>query len=155
MHRLLTELSPERLAGLYAALPEQVRRALDVPIARALNSRPASVGKRPEALRVKALRSYLVRTRDDEVAGDLLRAYLLGPRADLVKGFLDATGVAHEDGQVEGDAEPAPDKVGPAVEALLGTHEREDVHLYLQVARVQWPDNQGVADALQRLTTPA
>ena len=55
--------------------------------------------------------------RDEALAGELLRAYLLGPRKDLVTAFLDATGVRHEDGQVGDDAQPDADKVPAAVHA--------------------------------------
>jgi hypothetical protein len=64
------------------------------------------VAKQPEALRVKALRTWIGRQKDDAVAGDLLRAYFLGPRKALVIQFLDATGTAHEDGQVTEEGQP-------------------------------------------------
>src|SRR5262249_26818231 len=81
---LVLALSPERFASLYGALPVDISTALDGAIARMLNSRVASVRKQPEALRAKALRAFLVRTRDEAVAGDVLRAYFLGPRLPLV-----------------------------------------------------------------------
>lgn len=140
VHRLLTEMSPDRLAEVYRALPDAVRDALDVPIATALNSRPASVRKRPEELKLKALRAYFVRKRDDDTAGDLLRAYLLGPRKELVTGFLDATGVPHEDGQIEGDEQPDPAKIPDALAAARKEHGDADVELYLEIARRQWPE---------------
>lgn len=149
MYRLLTDMSIERLTRLYEALPAPLARALDGPIGAALNSRPASVLRHPPALRVKALRNWILRRRDEVLAGDLLRAYLLGPRKGLVMAFLDATGVAHEDGQLKDDgALPAEERVGPAVEALLGAHDRDDVHLYLGVAAVQWPGSAAVRAAL-------
>ncbi|GJM22267.1 MAG: hypothetical protein DHS20C15_21820 [Planctomycetota bacterium] len=151
MHRLLTEMSPDRLAEIYRALPDAVRNALDGPIASSLNSRPASVRKRPEELKLKALRAYFVRKRDDDVAGDLLRAYLLGPRKELVTGFLDATGVPHEDGQIEGDEQPDPKKLPDALKAAREAHGDADVDLYLEIARRQWPE----LDGLQASTDPA
>lgn len=154
MYQLLTDMSLERLTRFYEALPEPVSRALDAPIAQALNSRPVSVARRPLSMRVKALRAFFVRKRDDGLAGELLRAYLLGPRKDLVVGFLEATGVAHEDGQIEDDeARPDELKVPAAVAGLLEAHDPEDVALYLHVARLQWPESAAVAEALQSLTT--
>lgn len=140
MHQLITDMSDERLAEIYQALPDPVRQALDSPIASALNSRPSSVRKRPEALKLKALRSYFRKKRDEDLALDLLRAYLLGPRKELVTDFLDATGVKHEDGQIEGDESPDPAKVAEALTAARKTHGDEDVELYLAIARMQWPD---------------
>lgn len=151
MHRLLSDLPPERLGELYRALPDPLRQALDAPVARVLNARVPSVRRHPEALKVKALRAWLARERDDALAGEILRAYLLGPRKRLVMDFLDATGVKHEDGQVGDDADPAADKVPGAVEKLLAAHAREDVRLYLGVAALQWPGNAAVREALAGL----
>jgi hypothetical protein len=155
MHDLLVALPPERFAALYRSLDPPLARALDGAIAQVLHARVQSVAKQPEALRVKALRTWIGRQKDDTVAGDLLRAYFLGPRKALVVAFLDATGTAHEDGQVGDDARPDPAKVPAAVEGLLAAHEREDVRLYLQVAARQWSDVPAVAEALARLSAPA
>lgn len=153
MLQLVTDMSPERLSQVYEALPEALIRALDVPIGAALNSRPTSVARRPLGLRIKALRAYLLRKRDDGLAGDVVRTYLLGPRKQLVTDFLDAVGLAHEDGQLsEDEASPDESKVADAVIAVLANHEREDLKLYLGVAALQWPDNKAIADALQGLS---
>jgi hypothetical protein len=140
VHQFLIALPPDRFASLYQSLEPEVARALDGVIARMLNSRVSSVGRTPVAMRVKALRAWIVRERDDAVAGDLLAAYFLGPRKVLVTSFLDATGVEHEDGRVNGDGKPDAGKLDDAVAALLAEHDREDVRLYLQVAAQQWPD---------------
>jgi hypothetical protein len=149
--QLVLDLTPERLAALYRALPDAMRQALDAPVARVLNARLPAVRRQPEALKLRALRAWLVRERDEALAGELLRAYLLGPRKALVIGFLDATGVRHEDGQVGDDAQPDAAKIPAAVEALLKDHARDDVRLYLGVAALQWPGNAGVRDALRTL----
>ena len=151
MNELVAELSPERFTALYRALPDEMRRALDAPVASVLHARPAFVHRQPEPLKIKALRSYLARDREGTLAGEILRAYLLGPRKALVTGFLDATGVKHEDGQVGDDTQPDAAKVKDAVQALLAAHDREDVRLYLRVAALQWPDNAGVKQALADL----
>ena len=147
MHELLTAMPLDRLQGLYEALPEELSRALDAPIAKALNSRPQTVAKRPVAMRMKALAALLRRTRDDTLAGELLRAYLLGPRKELVVDFLDATGVSHKDGEID-EGEPDPEKVPEAMESVLADHDAGDVALYLEVATRQWPAHEAVAAAL-------
>ncbi|RKY22024.1 MAG: hypothetical protein DRQ55_02435 [Planctomycetota bacterium] len=152
MHQLLTEMPPERLGQIYEALPEPVQRALDTPIGQALNSRPGSVSRRPLALRVKALRSWLTRKRDDGLAGDLLRAYLLGPRKELVAAFLDSTGLEHEDGQLTDDeAKPDEAKIASTVATLTEAYEPDDVRLYLEIAVLQWPDSEALGEALTQL----
>jgi len=148
MYQLVASLPPERFAALYAALPAEARSALDAPVARVLNARVPSVRRLPEALKVKALRAWLAREKDEALAGEMLRAYFLGPRKPLVLSFLDATGVKHEDGQVTDDAQPDAAKVPEAVKSLLTGHERADVALYLRIAALQWPGNEAVRQAL-------
>lgn len=144
VHHLITSMSAERLGEIYRELPDPVRQALDVPIATALNSRPMSVARRPEAMKLKALQAYFRRKRDDDVALDLLRAYLLGPRKELVTDFLDATGVPHEDGQIEGDESPDAAKVPEALKSVRANYGDADVDLYLEIARRQWPEVEGL-----------
>lgn len=155
MHELLTAMPLERLQGLYEALPDELARALDAPIAKALNSRPQTVAKRPVVMRMKALSAWLRRTRDDTLAGELLRTYLLGPRKELVVDFLDATGVEHEDGEIEGDGAPDEARVPDALEALLADHDPGDVALYLEVATRQWPDSEAVTAARDKAKAAA
>ena len=147
MLQLLIEMSPERLTELYESLDARAQRALDDPIGKALNSRPQTVAKRPMSMRMKALRAHLKRTRDDDLAGELIRAYLLGARKDLVTDFLEGVGIEHEEGTVEGDDAPDEAKVASTVKALLDKHSAADVQLYLEVAAMQWPESKAVADA--------
>jgi hypothetical protein len=151
VYQIVTGLPPEHLATLYAALTPEARLALDAPVARMLNSRVPSVRRLPEALKLKALRAWLTREKDEALAGEMLRAYFLGPRKALVLAFLDATGVKHQDGQVLDDSEPDAAKVPDAVKALLAGHDRADVTLYLRVAALQWPDNPAVRGELAAL----
>jgi hypothetical protein len=149
---LLTGMSPERLETLYTSLPDGEQAALDVAVARVLNSRVDVARRRPMPMRIKALRAWFQRSRDDDLALDVLRGYLLGPRQQLVTDFLDATGVAHEEGQVEDDdASPDGAKVPEAVQALAAKHDPVDVRLYLEVARRQWPQVPELTAALESL----
>ncbi|HZL99893.1 MAG TPA: hypothetical protein VFD43_06545 [Planctomycetota bacterium] len=154
MHDLLIALPPERFATLYRSLDPPLARALDGAIAQVLHARVQSVAKAPEGLRVKALRTWIARQKDDAVAGDLLRGYFLGARKALVIQFLDATGTAHEDGQVTEEGQPDAAKVADAVKSLLNDHDRDDVRLYLQIAARQWPGIPAVAEALAGLPAP-
>ena len=154
MHDLLIALPPERFANLYRSLDPPLARALDGAIAQVLHARVQSVAKQPEAIRVKALRHWIGRQKDDAVAGDLLRAYFLGPRKPLVIQFLDATGTPHEEGQVTDEGKPDAAKVPDAVKALLADHDRDDVRLYLQIAARQWPEVPALGEALAGLPAP-
>jgi hypothetical protein len=153
VYQLLADLPPERFSALYAALPEEMRLALDAPVARVLNARLPSVRRQPAALKVRALRAWMARERDDSLAGEMLRSYFLGPRKDLVVAFLDATGVKHKDGQIEGEDKPDPARVPEAVAALRKAHDAQDVQLYLRIAALQWPEDEALRAAAQQAAT--
>jgi len=59
------------------------RDVLDAPVARVLNARPAFVRHQPEALKVKALRAFLSRERDDTLCCDVHNAFGNGWRRRL------------------------------------------------------------------------
>jgi len=151
VYDLVADLPAERLGAIYASLPDGARAALAGSLAQVLHARPQKVPRLPMEMQVKALRACLKRTRNDELAQELLGAYFLGPRKDLVVRFLDATGVEHEDGQVEGDAAPDEGRVESAVKTLLDEHDTEDVLLYLRIARHQWPKSEAVAKQCEAL----
>ena len=57
-------------------------------------------------------------------------------------GFLDASGVKHENGMIEDieGAKPASDKIAAAIAELDRKFPAEDVTLYLVLCVEQWPD---------------
>jgi hypothetical protein len=106
VYQLVADLPPERFTALYAALPDEMRQALDAPVAACSTPvRPSCAASRRRS-RSQALRAFLARERDDTLSGEILRSYFLGPRKPLVVAFLDATGVKHEDGQVADESAP-------------------------------------------------
>ena len=155
MHRLLTDLTAEHFTSIYGALPDDMSRAFDPAIAKILNARLPKIRKTPVAMRAKALRAFLMRDRDDDVAGDILRAYFLGPKLELVTDFLDGTGVKHEKGEVEEDSEPDGGRVPSTITSMLEDHDRADIALYLQIASQQWPDIEALGHAAEELSAPA
>jgi hypothetical protein len=149
MYQLLADLPPERFVEFYAALPADLRNALDAPVARVLNARLSSAHRQPIALKARALRAWLAKERDEALAGEMLRSYFLGPRKELVTSFLDATGVKHKDGQIDGEGPPDPAKLPEAIAALRKAHDAQDVQLYLRIAALQWPESEGLRAAAQ------
>ena len=75
----------------------------------------------------------------DGVAGRLLVTFHLTHQRPMMSTFLDALGIAHENGLIADDAAPALDeaKLPPAVEALRAQYPAEDVDLYLHTLRLQ------------------
>jgi len=89
----------------------------------------------------------------DPIAARALVIYHLADQREMMGAFLDALGIAHENGLIqEDDVKPAPEKVAPAVAQLAGQFPREDVTLYLNTLLCQDPDTwKDVAPALDTL----
>ena len=154
----LKALSPERFQAIYSALVEQGFGPLDAQVAASLKFRPQAIRKLPLETRCKRARALLERGNNAELTYELFGRYLMQHHPKLVTGFLDATGVAHEEGIISDvdAAVPEADKVGPAIEALEREFPSEDVALYLALAAEQWPQVEGLAQAWrERLAAPA
>lgn len=90
----------------------------------------------------------------DDVATRVLVLYHLAAQRPMMAAFLDALGIAHDDGLIqEGSVAPDAAKLGPAVAALANAYPPADVSIYLNTLLCQDPQTWG---ALQGLTeTPA
>src|SRR5262245_49356476 len=109
--RLWSQLDPPaRLLGAEAVYARErsepaVAAAADAAVARALRFRPASVRKLPPAKRA----AHLARLHVDEMlASALLHALHLEHRRPLLRTYLDALGIAHQDGLIDGRTEVPP-----------------------------------------------
>jgi hypothetical protein len=142
---------PDRPSHLWRSLPADRRLAAaeafwrdadgDAPlqqaeallaIAKRLNFRPKSV----RALPVDRRARHLVNLPDipDGVASRALIAYHFAAQRPLMAAFLDALGIAHENGLIaEADVAPPPgDRLASAVATLRASFPEEDVALYLR-----------------------
>lgn len=135
-------LSEERFLSLYEALSERGYGPLDHEVAKLLKFRPQAIRKLPLAKRAQVARQWIASKHNAELCYDLFGTYLVRTRRELVTGFLDATGVAHEDGIIQGGGEDRPDpaKLEATVKDLDARFSPEDVTLYLAVCAEQWPD---------------
>src|SRR5258707_13631552 len=80
----------------------------------------------------------------DTLAARALVIYHLAEQREMMGAFLDALGIAHENGLIQDDgAKPEPDKLQPAVAALNERFPAEDVSLYLQTLVGQDPETWG------------
>lgn len=78
------------------------------------------------------------------VAGRALIVYHLAEQRPMMSAFLDALGIAHEDGLIQEDvAAPDPAKVGPAVAQIAAQFAPADVSLYLNTLVCQDPETWG------------
>jgi hypothetical protein len=87
----------------------------------------------------------------DSVAGRVLVAYHLAHQRPMLGAFLDALGIAHENGVLKAEEmkAPEPDRLKAAVTTLRGAYPHDDVELYFQTLLVQDPATWGgLADLL-------
>src|SRR6185436_9153670 len=103
-----------------------------VAIARRLNFRPKSV----QALPIERRAKQLAHQPDvsDTIAARALIAFHMVTKRPMMAAFLDAVGIAHEDGIISAEEVPPPDPahLKAGVKALRDAFPEEDVTLYLQ-----------------------
>lgn len=95
-------------------------------------------------------------TLPDAVAVRALIAYHMADQRPMMAAFLDALGIAHEDGIIE-DETVIPDsaKVGAAAEQLAGRFPPEAVSLYLNTLLCQDPETWNTLSGLPQRLEPA
>lgn len=137
----LKAMSPERFLAIYQGLEREGFGPLDAEVAKSLKFRPVAVKKLPMAQRAKRARMLLETSGNAELTYEVFGAYLIRNRKGLVTGFLDRTGVKHEDGMIEDIDRGVPEKskVKAAIEELDREFPAEDVTLYLSLCAQMWP----------------
>jgi hypothetical protein len=143
--RLWKRLSrEERLAAttfFFREPPEEVVGSALAAIIKARHLRPQVARTMSADEQARALASVL--DPGEPLAASLLVALHLGERRPMLATFLDAAGIAHEDGLLKDDAPPAPlgeEAARAGVKALLAAYPREHVQTYLNTLWLQDPD---------------
>ena len=112
-------------------------------IARHLKARPKFV----QGLPLEKKARYLVTfpQMPDALAARLLVSYHLAHQRPMLKGFLDALGIAHEDGLITADpgGPISAERLSAAADALDAAFPPEDVTLYLATLLSQDPETWG------------
>jgi hypothetical protein len=112
-------------------------------IAQQLKFRPKTVAVLDSDKKARYLAN--VANVPDELAAKLLIGYHLAEQRPMMSAFLDAIGLAHEDGLIKDDAgSPDPARVPGAAAAIATSYPAEDVALYLNTLLWQDPDTWGV-----------
>ncbi len=122
------------------AVDDQVQAAL--LIAQQKKFRPKSVMALDDERKARHLASMpLV---PEQIAARALIAYHLEEQRPMMAAFLDALGIAHENGVIQqDDVKPDEAKLASAVEAIEKAFTIEDVALYLNVLLCQDPETWG------------
>jgi hypothetical protein len=122
---------------------KEFHRAAELFIARNKNFRPAFVKKLPLEKRASYL-AYLPLPPD--LIGQLIVSYHFARQKPLMSAFLNALGIANDDGVISDSAEvTAPDKaaLSAAAEKIKAEFPTEDVRIYFDTLQAQNPDTWG------------
>ena len=112
-------------------------------IARQIKFRPKSVLSLSDEKRTKHLAT--MPQVSDLLAARLLVSYHLAHQRPMMGAFLDALGIAHEDGLIsdESPARPTTEQLDTAVQALSAAYPKADVTRYFWTLLWQDPDTWG------------
>jgi hypothetical protein len=151
--QLWKQLSPERKTQAAEAFWRDENAAMEqaeavATIAQRLKFRPKSAYALPVEKKVK----YLIGlpALSEVVAARLLVAYHLEHQRPMMGSFLDALGIAHENGLISDEdmQPPDADRLKNAAAVIAKTYPADDVALYLTTLQWQDPDTWGgLADA--------
>ena len=114
-----------------------------VAIAQRIKFRPKSVISLPVEKKAKHL--VAIGGVSELVAARLLVAYHLAHQRPMMAAFLEALGIAHEDGLINDEEmeAPAAERLEQAAKTLAAAYPAEDVALYLSTLMWQDPDTWG------------
>ena len=148
----LDAMSEGRFLALYEALAVQGFGPLDHEVAKVLRFRPQAIRKLPMEKRARQARRIMLSGKKGDLCYELFGSYLVRTQKELVTGFLDATGVAHEDGMIEDIDAGTPDagKLDAAVADLDAKHDADDVTLYMALCAEQWPESKELGEVWEK-----
>ena len=127
------------------AADDQLQAAL--LIAQNKKFRPKTVVALDDDRKAKHLAS--IAALPETIAARALVVYHLAEQRPMMAAFLDALGIAHEDGVIKDDgAKPEAAKVGPAAAQIAKQFPAEDVRLYLTTLLCQDPETWGALSDL-------
>jgi hypothetical protein len=157
--QLWKELSPERKIIAAEAFWRDENAAAEqaeatANIALRIKFRPKSVISLPNERKAKYLIS--LSTVSEPVAARLLVAYHLERQRPMMASFLDALGIAHEDGLIADEEvqAPPPETLKAAARAIGAKYPAEDVALYLSTLCWQDPETWGALADVPESTQP-
>lgn len=151
-HQIFGAMPPEHARTLLEALKEKAPIAYAQALgatAGALKARPVFLQRQPIERRAELVRKSLGRVVADPIAEEMLAVYFLECRNELLTEWLDALGLEHDKGTLQGEeppAEPPAAKLDAAVAAYrakAGDADRADRELLLRAfaaqTSIEWP----------------
>jgi len=111
---------------------KETYKATVAAVAQARKLRPVFLQRQPRPARNKTILETLARPGLAQAADNLLRNWLIKHQTQMLKDFLDATGIEHEDGVVEDLPESVSDEnLQAGIDAILAKHDKEKAIVYL------------------------
>ncbi len=158
-HEIFCFMSPtlalEILDNVHATQREVYRAAL-ATVAEARKVRVVFIERKTRAEQHKDMLASISRPNLEVLALNLLQAWLLKNQTQMLVDFLDALGIKHEKGMVDGLPDSVlDDKLNAAVEGLLAKNPHEKVAVYLRAFNdlndANWPNLAALLDKDSRL----
>lgn len=147
-HQVFSRMSQERalemLTRVYEKLPGVYNQAVGAACV-TLKARPQFMMKQSKEKRAQFVRQALSRFAAAPIAEEVLAAYFLEVRRDLLTEWLDALGVEHENGILKNDdpAQPTREALEAAIAKFRAGEGAEDRQLLLEAfaaqSAVEWP----------------
>ncbi len=147
-HQVFSRMSQERalemLTRVYEKLPGVYNQAVGAACV-TLKARPQFMMKQSKEKRAQFVRQALSRFAAAPIAEEVLAAYFLEVRRDLLTEWLDALGVEHENGILKNDdpAQPTREALEVAIAKFRAGEGAEDRQLLLEAfaaqSAVEWP----------------
>jgi hypothetical protein len=147
-HQVFARMSPERAFELLSKVHEKLPGIYTQAVGAAcvtMKTRPQFMMKQSKEKRAQLVRSALSRFAAAPIAEEVLAAYFLEVRRDLLTEWLDALGIEHENGILKHDnpAEPSREQLAAAVAKFRGGEGADDRQLLLEAfaaqSAVEWP----------------
>jgi len=110
-YQVFAGMSPEEASRVLNALQDQAPGIYTQAVASAsvaFKARPQFLMKQPRDKRAQMVRRALSRVAASELAEEVLAHYFLDVKRPLLVEWLDAVGVPHEEGILQGEEAPAP-----------------------------------------------
>jgi len=148
-YQVFAQMTPERAAQVMAVLVEKSPAVYTQAVAAtsaAMNARPKFLMRQAADKRANMVRRTLARVRANDLAEEILAAYFLEGRKELLIEWLDLVGLEHDEGILENENPPPPPgpQLEEAIKSFLAGDGTEDRDLLLRAfaaqSAIDWPD---------------
>ena len=133
---IFARISPARSATIFTHFYENEKplyKATIETLSKQRKLRPVFIERKPREERFTWMRDAVARKTNDGVAAQLLQIWLVGAQKPLLCEFLDGLGIKHDENGTIDALPPSPPReaLEKVIGALLETHDRETVAIYL------------------------